>query len=480
VRDYVSGAMENTSATLHGEYVQATKRELLDAYYTQGQSTIAHELFHQWFGDYVTAESWSNLTVNESFADFSETLWAEHKYGQDAGDAHSYTDAQNYMRGGANDKKNLVRFFYNDKEDVFDAVTYQKGGTILNMLRTYLGRDAFYKGLQMYLKTNAFKNGEAQQLRLAMEEVSGKDLNWFFNQWYYGAGHPVINISYKWDAATKTQTVYLKQNQTGQIFTLPMAIDIYQGGKKTRHSYWMRSAVDSVSYQLGGKPDLVNVDGDKKTLWAKTDTKTLDELVFQYFNAPLYLDRNEAVTASLAKQTDKGAQKVLIAALKDKYFGIQIRTINGLNMTNDDIRNPAQPILASLAQTDPNNLVRAAAITALGKLKASGNMNLFKAAMANQSYAVEAAAFNAIAMLEPAEATKMAKELEKDADGALATTIMGVYLDNGTSAQWPYIKSKIDANPQIAVAVFRKMPAYLSRIDNSNLCTRRDHLSLKT
>ena len=135
VRDYVSGAMENTSATLHGDYVQGTPRELADAYYNDGRSTIAHELFHQWFGDYVTAESWSNLTVNESFADFSETLWAEHKYGQDAGDAHSYQDMLNYMRGPGNASKNLVRFYYNDKEDVFDAVTYQKGGTILNMLR---------------------------------------------------------------------------------------------------------------------------------------------------------------------------------------------------------------------------------------------------------------------------------------------------------------------------------------------------------
>src|SRR5476651_1283927 len=195
VRDYVSGAMENTTATLHGVYVQGTHRELIDAYYNDGRSTIAHELFHQWFGDYVTAESWSNLTVNESFADFSETLWAEHKYGQDAGDAHSYTDMQNYMRQPGNDKKNLVRFYYDDKEDVFDAVTYQKGGTILNMLRNYLGRDAFYKGLGIYLKTNAFKNGEAHQLRLALEEASGKDLNWFFNEWYFGAGHPIMGIT---------------------------------------------------------------------------------------------------------------------------------------------------------------------------------------------------------------------------------------------------------------------------------------------
>ena len=90
VRDYVSGAMENTTATLHGEYVQGTHRELIDRYYDAGRSTIAHELFHQWFGDYVTCESWSNLTVNESFADFSETLWAEHKYGKDAGDEHNH------------------------------------------------------------------------------------------------------------------------------------------------------------------------------------------------------------------------------------------------------------------------------------------------------------------------------------------------------------------------------------------------------
>jgi len=466
VRDYVSGAMENTSATLHGEYVQATKRELLDAYYSQGQSTIAHELFHQWFGDYVTAESWSNLTVNESFADFSETLWAEHKYGQDAGDAHSYGDMRNYMGQPANAEKNLVRFYYNDKEDVFDGVTYQKGGTILNMLRTYLGREAFYKGLGIYLKTNAFKNGEAHQLRLALEEASGKDLSWFFNQWYFGAGHPVVTIDYKWDAATKTQTVYLKQTQTGQTFILPMAIDIYSGGKKVRHSYWMRTATDSISFKLDAKPELVNVDADKKTLWLKTDNKSLDEFVFQYFNAPLWLDRNEALTAAIAKKADASAQKVILAALKDKYFGIQQRAIAALDMSNDAVRNVAMPILAELAQSDPNNLVKASAITALGKLKASGNMNLFKAALANQSYAIEAAALGAITALNPNDALPLAKPLEKDAGGALAASLIALYLDAGTSAQWPYIKAKVDENEQVIFPYLRKLAPYLGRIDN--------------
>jgi aminopeptidase N len=439
VRDYVSGAMENTSATLHGDYVQATHRELKDAYFNNGQSTIVHELFHQWFGDYVTAESWSNLTVNESFANFSETIWAEHKYGKDAGDDHNYADMQSYLRSPGANTKNLVRFYYGDKEEVFDAVTYQKGGRILNMLRNYLGNAAFYKGLNIYLKTNAFKNGEAQQLRLAFEEASGQDLNWYFNQWYYGAGHPILNISYKWDEATKTETVYLKQTQDGQTFKLPMAIDVYQGGKKVRYKAWLNNKVDSISYQLAGKPDLVNVDADKILLTKKTDSKTIEEFSFQYLNAPNYLDRFEAIDAASSDQTRKEAQKILIAALKDKYYGLRIKAIKALNLTKDDIRNAAQPILISLAQTDDNTLVRAAAISALGKLKASGNTTLFTQSLSSESYAVQGAALNAIAALDPAKAMSLAKGLEKDNRGALTSAIMNLYTVNGNDAEWPYV-----------------------------------------
>lgn len=449
VRDYVSGAMENTSATLHGDYVQATHRELIDANFNNGRSTIVHELFHQWFGDYVTAESWSNLTVNESFANFSETIWAEHKYGKDEGDAHNYADMQTYLRSQGGNTKNLVRFYYADKEDVFDAVTYQKGGRILNMLRNYLGDAAFYKGLNIYLKTNAFKNGEAQQLRLAFEEASGQDLNWYFNQWYYGAGHPILNISYKWDEATKTETVYLKQTQDGQTFKLPMAIDIYQGGKKVRHKEWMNDKVDSISYQLAGKPDLVNVDADKILLTKKTDNKTIDEFSFQYFNAPNYLDRFEAIEAAASDQTRPQAQKILIAALKDKYYGLRIKTIRALNLTKDDVRNAAQPILITLAQTDNNTLVRAAAITALGKLKASGNMTLFTQSMSSESYAVQGAALNAIAQLDPAKAMSLAKGFEKDNKSALTAAMMNLYSTNGNDAEWPFVYQHfIDAGIQ--------------------------------
>ncbi|WP_428327361.1 M1 family aminopeptidase [Mucilaginibacter sp.] len=467
VRDYVSGAMENTSATLHGEYVQETPRELLDANYDAGRSTIAHELFHQWFGDLVTAESWSNLTVNESFADFSEMLWAEHKYGQDEADAHSQEAMLNYLGSPDAKTKNLVRFHYNNEMDMFDVVTYQKGGRILNMLRNYLGKDAFYKGLGIYLKTNAFKNGEAQQLRLAEEEASGLDLNWFFNQWYYGAGNPDLNISYKYDEAAKTETVYLQQTQEGQIFKLPMAIDIYAGGKTNRYKVWMNDKADTLTFPVASKPDLVNVDGDKVLLAQKTDSKTLNEYVFQYFNAPLYMDRFEAITAAAANQSDKGAQKVLIAALKDKYYGLRIKAIRALKMSNDDIHNAALPVLASLAQTDDNTLVRAAAITTLGKLKASGNLTLFKQALSSQSYAIQGAALMAINQLEPTQALTLAKNFESDNKGALTQAIVTVYATTGGSEQWPYVYNEyVKAGPQFKFNLIRSgFGAMAGRVD---------------
>ena len=439
VRDYVSGAMENTSATLHGEQVQKTARQMIDSYYDESQVDIAHELFHQWFGDYVTCESWSNITMNESFADFSEMLWGTYKYGKDEGDYQNYTDMQQYLTSPGAQQKDLVRFHYVDKEDVFDFVSYQKGGRILNMLRTYLGDAAFFKGLNIYLKTNAFKTGEAQQLRLALEDASGLDLNWFFNQWYYGPGNPDLNISYKWDEGAKTETVYLQQTQSGKAFILPFAVDIYAGGKKVRHNVWMRDMADTLTFAADQKPDLVNVDGDKILLAKKTDNKSLDEYVFQYFNAPLFLDRYEAIDAAAKYQKDKGAQKVLIAALHDKYYRLQIKAINALDMSNDAIHNAALPVLASLAQTDVNTLVRAAAITVLGNLKASGNMDIFKQALNSQSYAIQGAALTAIGQLDAAEALKLAKGFESDNKDALTQALLLTYIKYGGEAQWPYL-----------------------------------------
>jgi aminopeptidase N len=173
-------SMENTSCTLHGYYAQLDARDLSEGVSTAG---ICHELFHQWFGDLVTAESWSNLALNESFADLIETVWTTYKKGKDAGDAVNYQAMKNYLRDSAAASRELVRFYYTNKFEMQDyAVTYVKGGRILNMLRNYVGDSAFYASLKLYLDQKKFKSAEAQELRLAFEETTGMDLNWYWNQ----------------------------------------------------------------------------------------------------------------------------------------------------------------------------------------------------------------------------------------------------------------------------------------------------------
>ncbi|MDO7886590.1 M1 family aminopeptidase [Hymenobacter cheonanensis] len=441
-RDYVSGAMENTTATLHGEQVQMDGRELLDREY-DSESVIAHELFHQWFGDYVTAESWSNITVNESMADFSEALYAQHKYGQDAADDHNYRYVQAYLRSPRDAAKNLVRFHYNNKEDVFDLVSYQKGGAIVQMLRTYLGDDVFFAGLQKYLTDNKFGNGEAHQMRLAMEAVSGQDLNWFYNQWYYGAGHPVVTIDYGWDAGTKTQRVTIKQTQSGQVFQLPLAIDYYVNGKAQRQRVMMTQATQTFTMPLAAQPQLVNVDAEKFTLWQKTDNKPLTESLYQYSHAPLYVDRREALAAAVAAQaTSPAARAVVLAALKDKFYGLRIAAIRGLKLDNKDVAKAAAPTLRQLASSETENHVRAAAVGALAQLKDKKDQKIVTSALASESYEVQGAGLETLGEIDAPTALARAKTFEKDEH--LSSAVLSVYAQQGGPEQWNYIRTAYD------------------------------------
>jgi len=429
-RDYVAGAMENTTATIHQESAQQDARELVDG--NNWESTIAHELFHQWFGDYVTAESWSNLTLNESFADYSQTLWEEYKNGKDAGAAENYQGMQGYLQSGS-ESKDLVRFFYADKEDMFDQVSYQKGGRILNMLRNFVGDSAFFKALNLYLTTNKFKAAEAHHLRLAMEEVSGRDLNWFFNQWYFSSGHPSVTIDYEYDDAAGKVNVIIKQIQkSGKLFNLPIAIDIYNGTNKTRYTVWGKNAVDTFTFNYTKRPDLVNVDGDKILLWNKKDNKTLDNFIHQYKYAGNYVDRLEAIQYAAQKQDDPKAIDFLKTALKDKYHGLRNTAIFSLDLENEKVKQAVEPILADLAKNDKKSTVRANAIAQLGEYKKKEYAPLFKAATKDSSYSVAGNALEALLEVDKDAATTIAKQLDKQpAKGALKNSLQGVKAASG-------------------------------------------------
>ncbi|PZR23011.1 MAG: peptidase M1 [Citrobacter freundii] len=466
-RDYVAGAMENTTATLHQESAQQDARELVDG--NQWESTIAHELFHQWFGDYVTAESWSNLTLNESFANYSETLWDEYKYGKDAGDAQNYSDMVGYLNSRS-DKLDLVRFHYRDKEDMFDAVSYNKGGRILHMLRKEIGDSAFFKALNLYLTTNKFKSAEAHQLRLAFEEVTGRDLNWYFNQWYFGSGHPLVSIDYVYDDAAKKVNVIVKQTQTsGKIFQLPLTIDVYNGEKKTRYKVWADNATDTFSFSYTTRPDLVNVDADKILLWVKKDNKTLDNFIHQYKYAGNYVDRREAIDFASRNQKDPKAIALLKTALNDPYFGLRSLAIARLDLKNEAVKTSVEPTLVNLAKTDKNSLVKASAIFALGQYRKKEYAPIFKAAINDSSYSVAGRALTSLSLVDSVTSLSLAKELSKQkAKGLLKSAIQSEFAKSGDETVFAQVMADFEkAGLQEKFGIANDLSSFLISMKNT-------------
>ncbi|MEQ1800036.1 MAG: M1 family metallopeptidase [Lacibacter sp.] len=438
-RDYVSGAMENTTATLHQESAQQDARELVDGNGWEG--TIAHELFHQWFGDYVTTESWSNLTLNESFANYSELLWDEYKYSKDKAGATQYSAMQGYL-GSNSEKKDLVRFYYHDKEDMFDAVSYNKGGRILHMLRNYVGDSAFFKSLSLYLTTYKFKTAEAHQLRLAFEEITGKDLNWFFNQWYFGSGHPTLDINYSYDETTKQVKVVVKQTQKDKLFKLPVAIDVYNGSNKTRHQVWVENAVDSFMFASATNPDLINFDGDKVLLCTKKENKTIDNYLHQYKYAGLYLDRREAIDFISKKQDDVKVVEFMKLAVNDKYSGLRNFAIGKLDMKKDAIVNAVETSLTEIAKKDASRIVRSKAVEVLGNLKKPAYKSLFQSFLNDSSYTLSAAALLALEKIDAPAALTEAKLLSKQKmKGALMEAVATTLIKSGDESAFDEIAS---------------------------------------
>ena len=422
-RDYVSGAMENTTATLHQESAQQDARELVDGNIWEG--TIAHELFHQWFGDYVTTESWSNLTVNESFANYSEFLWDEYKYGKNKAEATHYEAMQGYLMSGS-EKKDLVRFYYTDKEEMFDAVSYNKGGRILHMLRKYVGDSAFFKSLQHYLVNNQFKAAEAHQLRLSFEEITGKDLNWFFNQWYFGSGHPRFDINYSYDDATQKVKVLVTQTQADKVFRMPVSIDVFHGDQKTRHEVWVTNKVDSFFFSAASKPDLVNFDGDKILLCTRKENKTLENYIHQYRFAGNYIDRREAIDFIAKRQQDEKAVALLKEAIRDPYEGLRRFAISKIDLKKGNVAVALESELIAIAKSDANRLVKAKAVETLAATKNETLKSLYTAYLKDSSYTLSGAALSALEKIDAATAVTSARE-------TLSQKAKGLLLDNAIS-----------------------------------------------
>lgn len=429
VRDYVSGAMENTSAVIFGEFVQRDERELLDEDY---EDIVSHELVHHWFGDLVTCESWANLPLNESFATYGEVLWREYKYGMDEKYRKVYEDMQGYFREASRGKQvNLIRFHHDQPRDMFDSHSYAKGGTILNMLRDYVGDEAFFESLKVYLMDNIYDAVEIHHLRLAFEKVTGEDMNWFFNQWFLSAGHPEITIDYTY---TDTSVIVdLKQaHSIGEnlVYQLPMVVDVYAGNSYTSEAIVFNEKEQTFEFLTDTKPFLVNVDANKNILGQFTDNKSNEEWMFQYMNGKNFLDRLYAIEALAAtgKETED-ILNVMRYAMNDSSWYIQEAAIEFYPIKLKDVK--AINILKELAGNAEKSQVVAAAILKLSELEEVQFEEVYNKGLQHPSYMVNGAALEALATINSEKALEIAKEWESIENTDVKMGIGQVYAEHG-------------------------------------------------
>lgn len=391
VRDFVSGAMENTSAVVHGEFLNHDARQHLDNSY---EDVVSHELFHHWFGDLVTCESWSNLPLNESFATYGEYLWREQQYGLDDAENHRLGYLKRYLSEAETKQEPLIRYIYRDKEDMFDGHSYQKGGLVLYSLRKLVGDEAFYQSLQLYLKRNSFKTVEIHDLRMAFEEVTGRDLNWFFNQFFLTAGHPELSIEKTYNQTAKKLTLNIVQG-SNQNYSFPLTIEVWKDGKANQHQLLLKPEVDNYEFNIAEEPDFVNIDPGKNWLCVIKQNNTSAQWKKQFMTCTNFMDQYEALTAlkiyiNTTKENRQDFLDATIAGLSSEKEGIIIEDldlideIEEFSLLSSFYKDP----LIKLIQNSEVATIRNKAILILNKINDPSIKYIYQKAAYDSSYTV--------------------------------------------------------------------------------------------
>ncbi len=393
VRDFVSGAMENTGCVVHFDKLNHTNREHLDNTY---EDIIAHELFHHWFGDLVTCESWSNIPLNESFATYGEYLWNEHMYGRSQADLKFNEYLTYYFDEAETKQVEMIRYHYDKRDDLFDRHSYQKGGAILHMLRKYVGDEAFFKSLNIYLTKNAFKTAEINDLRMTFEEVTGEDLNWFFNQWFMEAGHPSLAVKHQvYNGSGEIYGITIIQNGE-KIYKLPVDIDVYTNKGIERHRIMIEKDSQTFGFTCSTKPITVVFDAEHQLLSEIKETKSIQAWESQLKYANLSAHKINALTELNKIQNDK-SQKIIYNKkyLTDSFWKLRqlaLKNLSGMELTDEELK-PLLPIIEEISTEDPKSDVRIATVDFLETKKDEYRLEKM---LSDSSYGVVSAALQAL------------------------------------------------------------------------------------
>ncbi len=372
VNDFIFGGMENTSATTQTADTLHDARAHLDF---SSDPLVAHELAHQWWGDLLTCRDWAHGWLNEGFATYFEALWMEHDKGDDEFRYALHQEAREYFEeDGKEYRRPIVCNLYQEPIELFDRHLYQKGGLVLHMLRFVLGDALFWKSMRHYCAKHCGQSVVSGDLQRAVEEATGKNLDWFFDQWLYRAGHPELEVSYAWDEQTRLAHLTIKQRQDTQplrsgeafsapLFRMPVVVDFEVAGARTEFRVTLEGAEQTFHFPLAGRPQMVRFDPGNWVLKALEFRPGKDLLLYQLQHDDQAMGRIFAAHA-LAKDGDPEVVTALRnALLHDAFWGVQAEVAQALG----DIRSGAalEALLDGLALPHPK--ARRAVVKALGE-----------------------------------------------------------------------------------------------------------------
>jgi aminopeptidase N len=404
------GGMENTSAT--------TLTDLGTVYDARARiddsptSLIAHELAHQWWGDVVTCKDWRHIWLNESFASYFDPLYHEYHLGRDEFD---YTMFNNQQSGITVDttrgRKPIVSV------ESYGENIYPRGSAVLHMLRFILGDSLFWKSINHYITKYQFQPVETNDFKNAIEEATGQNLYWFFDEWVYKAGHPIFDVSYIWNDSSKTISLSVKQTQTidslTPVFKMPVDVEITTPGHTT--TYRLSILTKDTVYTLPAdvRPLLVVFDKGNWILKEVKFEKTREEWNYQAEHAPHIISRIRALQAIGKLPENSVFLPLMIRAMQhDSFWAVRREAINQsekLDLKTDSLKILLKQALLTTGK-DNKSAVRAAAVTRLGSFHGKDVLDFLMTSLEDSSYNVIQNTLRSIAKLDSANALPVLKK----------------------------------------------------------------------
>ena len=409
LQDFLGG-MENTSATTLLDYwaVPDVRSRLDDS----PSSLIAHELAHQWWGDVVTCKDWRHIWLNESFASYFDPLYHEYSLGRDEFDYRMYGSQQAGIHvDTARERRPIVSM------NSYGENVYPRGASVLHMLRFLLGEDLFWKSINHYITKYQFQCVETDDFKNAIEEATGQNLYWFFDEWVYKGGHPIFEVSYTWNDSAKSIGLRVKQTQTMDsltgVFRMPVNIGITTASGPATHRVNILTGDTTFVLPSPEKPLMVIFDQGNWLLKELKFRKPAEELAYQISHAENPIARIRPLQALAAMP--EGAQLVSVFAdrmINDPFYAVRREAVDQtdrLEIGNDSLKNLLKAALIR-ASGDEKAGVRAAAISALRKYKGDDVIHVLRTALKDSSYNVISQALRSYAKVDSVGALAVEKE----------------------------------------------------------------------